>query len=189
MSTSTPWGASQSTTKWAPGIMQYSTASHGGFHLSPTRNAEMPAALRIDSGWYEEDCEWALVAVAFPVVFAAAVDDARRCVKSWEPDRWEAWTGEVVTAAESHVVADREFAAAHVGHYVTCSAFGSWKEGVPAGMVGVCARQASSGTERWFLVPADQYALRGQFGMVVDPTLHAETGPYFEALASQETAA
>lgn len=182
MATSTPWGPSQTAKKWAPGIMEYSTAGHGGFHLSPTRNAEMPEALRIDDGWYEEDCDWALVAVAFPTVFPDLVEDARRSSKAWNPDRWEAWTGEAVSATESHVVAEREFAVAHASDYVACSAFGSWHANVPTGMVGVCARIGGDvAGERWFLVPKDEYDARGRFGMVVDPAAHTETGPYFEA--------
>jgi hypothetical protein len=44
--TSTPWGASQTSKKYAPGIMEYSTASHGGFHLSKSRQQCMPDCLR-----------------------------------------------------------------------------------------------------------------------------------------------
>lgn len=61
MGTKTPWGISDYTTKIAPGIISYSTPSHGGIHLSPTRLKEMPEVLRLESGWYEEDCDWCLV--------------------------------------------------------------------------------------------------------------------------------
>ena len=44
--TSTPWGAPQSARQIAVGIVKYSTASHGGIHLTAARIAAMPEALR-----------------------------------------------------------------------------------------------------------------------------------------------
>src|ERR1035438_5453954 len=69
VSTSTPWGPSQQSKSYGPGIVSYSCAGHGGFHVSPTLNAAMPDYLRYPEGWYEEDCAWALVALAFPPVW------------------------------------------------------------------------------------------------------------------------
>src|SRR5207248_2595464 len=70
MSTSTPWGLSQTTTRHAPGITFYSTASHGGFHLSAGRLAQVHPAMRelsgYPAGWFEEDCDWAVVGLHFP---------------------------------------------------------------------------------------------------------------------------
>lgn len=74
---STPWGQAQTSTRFADGIMFYSTAGHGGFHLSPERLADMPDALRkahdnyCPFAWFEEDCESALVILAFPDEFTA----------------------------------------------------------------------------------------------------------------------
>ncbi len=80
----TPWGLADHVTEIAPGIVSYSTPSHGGIHLSPARLAAMPKPLRdfrpwAGLGWYEEDCDWAVVALAFPQFFkpddvTAAVD-------------------------------------------------------------------------------------------------------------------
>ncbi len=75
MSTQTPWGKSQSKRKIASGIIFYSTASHGGFHLSPKRLKQMPFYLRNfrgfcgKEGWYEEDCDYNIVICAFPQYF------------------------------------------------------------------------------------------------------------------------
>lgn len=83
MSTPTPWGPAQSEKTIAPGITSYTTAGHGGIHLTMERVQAMPAALRAitpyahnerdplnECGrWYEEDCDWALVALAFPEHF------------------------------------------------------------------------------------------------------------------------
>lgn len=70
----TPWGPSQNQKQIAEGIVSYSTASHGGFGLSQVRLAEMPPDLRAfqpwaGEGWYEEDCDWAVVCLAFPQFF------------------------------------------------------------------------------------------------------------------------
>jgi hypothetical protein len=58
----------------APGITWYSTPSHGGFHLSPERMQAMPEHLRACSftrdAWFEEDCSWCGVVLAFPEYFS-----------------------------------------------------------------------------------------------------------------------
>jgi hypothetical protein len=70
----TPWGHAQSQKTVAAGIVRYETASHGGYELSHARLAEMPADLRAfkpwaGEGWYEEDCDWAVICLAFPQHF------------------------------------------------------------------------------------------------------------------------
>jgi hypothetical protein len=71
MRVSTLWGTSQQSYRYADGILCHSTAGHGGFHLSGECNAQVHAMLRNDDGWYEEDAEWAKVAVTFPALFTA----------------------------------------------------------------------------------------------------------------------
>jgi len=74
----TPWGRADRVTMHAPGIHFVSTPSHGGFHLDEEHNAKVPEAWRKLSwngrgvgGWYEEDCDWAMVALTFPDLFDA----------------------------------------------------------------------------------------------------------------------
>mgnify|MGYP006999173872 CR=1 FL=1 len=67
----TPWGPSQGATVFAEGLVCHSTAGHGGFHLSSERNAKVDRRLRRPGGWYEEDAEWAIVALAFPHLFTS----------------------------------------------------------------------------------------------------------------------
>lgn len=69
MSASTPWGGSQMAVIYAEGVIAHSTAGHGGFHLSADRNAKIHPLLRKGTPWYEEDCEWAIVAFSFPELF------------------------------------------------------------------------------------------------------------------------
>lgn len=69
---SSPWGPIQHQVTLAPGIVQVSTAGHGGIWISPERLAEMPEDIRTaknysgDPQWFEEDCDWAKVILAFP---------------------------------------------------------------------------------------------------------------------------
>jgi hypothetical protein len=71
---STPWGPSHSARHIGEGIFSHSTSSHGGLFVPPEKLAEMPAALRCNcyaggGSWFEEDCEWSLVCLAFPHLF------------------------------------------------------------------------------------------------------------------------
>jgi Domain of unknown function (DUF7007) len=69
----TPWGPAQDKRPIGEGIVCYSTASHGGYYVPPEKLAEMPAGfadgLWAGPGWFEEDQDWALVALAFPHLF------------------------------------------------------------------------------------------------------------------------
>lgn len=87
----TPWGPSQTSEEIAPGIVRHNTASHGGYYLSPERVAEMPMALRsfkpfAGSNWYEEDCDWAVVALAFPQFFPLVKREALATLKHFQPE-------------------------------------------------------------------------------------------------------
>ena len=72
----TPWGKSDDDGQsYGPGVTFYSTPGHGGFRVLARVRAQWPAALRdfpsTASGWYEEDCEWAIVVLAMPERFSA----------------------------------------------------------------------------------------------------------------------
>jgi hypothetical protein len=77
--TSTPWGAADHVTLIGDGIAHISTPSHGGFYVPPTLNEKIPAEWREASwcglaktGWYEEDCDAAMVILTFPQWFEPA---------------------------------------------------------------------------------------------------------------------
>lgn len=72
----TPWGQSDHVEQIAPGILRVSTPSHGGYRVYKSRVEEMPAPLRdfepfAGAGWYEEDCDWCVVVLAYPDLFDA----------------------------------------------------------------------------------------------------------------------
>lgn len=169
-----PWGKVQQTSVYADGIVFVSTASHGGFKLSRSRQAQMPEALRIQGGWYEEDCEAALVVVGFPQHFKPEqVENAIKEVKNWFPDKYEGWTGTVLPVEESYTKRNRKFEADNADNYVVISAWGDWHQKVPKGMVAVLATKGgnrNSNDTKWFLVPANEY--HGNF--VIDLKKHQE---------------
>lgn len=82
----TPWGAAQSREEVFPGCWSIGTSSHGGYYVAPEVLAQMPDCLSRNTwagpGWFEEDCDWALVVCAFPQHFSeyarlCAVDSVR----------------------------------------------------------------------------------------------------------------
>src|SRR3546814_12124586 len=89
---STPWGLAQSSEIYANGVVFHSTASHGGIKLDRARNMAMHGVLRVAGGWYEEDCEWAKVALGFPDLFTDRSTERRvgkECVSTCR-SRWSA---------------------------------------------------------------------------------------------------
>jgi hypothetical protein len=76
----TPWGNSDFSERKALGIWWYSTPSHGGYHVIGAALDKIPMEWRRASfngqglrGWFEEDCDWCMVALTFPELFTAAV--------------------------------------------------------------------------------------------------------------------
>lgn len=77
----TPWGPTQQIEKISEGITWCSTASHGGYYVSNDLDfgatlSRMPEKYRsfkpwAGIGWYEEDCDWAIVCLAYPKEFEA----------------------------------------------------------------------------------------------------------------------
>lgn len=178
----TPWGASQTSEKLGDGVVQVTTASHGGIHLNPARNAKVHPAWRDKGGWYEEDCERSIVAITFPDLFTSGqVAAAHRTAKNWRPDEYEQVLGVTLQAEESYERREQIFRAETVDKLVATAAWGyrnnrAGRVDVPEGMVGVVARRGGHGggpgaEERWFLVPEDEYRA-GRF--IVDEQRHAE---------------
>lgn len=71
-----PWGEPQTWIELVPGIIRVTTASHGGYRLSPERRAAMKARLGIDLEWYEEDDEGQVVRGVFAVELGFADGEA-----------------------------------------------------------------------------------------------------------------
>jgi hypothetical protein len=83
--TSTPWGEPQSVTPLGYGAFFISTASHGGFYVPPELLEKVPGSFKFNSyggqgynGWFEEDCDAALLVVALPELFPGSREEAIR---------------------------------------------------------------------------------------------------------------
>ena len=77
----TPWGKPQNVETIAEGINFYSTASHGGYHLSHARMNQVPIYLQntfAGGAWFEEDCDWSIVALVFESDFRRYYNDIER---------------------------------------------------------------------------------------------------------------
>lgn len=172
---STPWGASQLASIYAEGIVAHMTAGHGGFRLSAERNAEVMPPLRIDSGWYEEDDAWAIVALTFPDLFTGYERKlADRTIRDKWPDEWEAIHGRPLQPGESTGKDRRDFERQHAGDWIVASAITSSYQPEMVEVVAVLgARQGKHVQERRFLVPTAEYQARGPFGFVIDEGRHA----------------
>jgi hypothetical protein len=95
--TVTPWGDADTKEIIAPGIIYYTTPSHGGFHLSEERQIAMPEALRLPTPWYGEDIDWARVVCAFPDAFPENErESALKLLINVLPNEYEAWSGKTV---------------------------------------------------------------------------------------------
>lgn len=184
----TPWGRAQSVKQIAVGIQFVSTAGHGGVKLDRKTNDQIPAYMRREGGWYEEDVDWAIVATVFPNVFPATeVEQAERTLRNWSPDEWEAFYGRELRPGESKLKDEAEFRERHKGDYIGVAAWGDWQEGVPKGMVGVFAvrggrapsGQYASSDQAYFLVPKSEYDAR-QGDFIIDEARH----PRIDALTS-----
>lgn len=176
MTASTPWGGSQMAVIYAEGVIAHSTAGHGGFHLSAARNAKIHPLLRKETPWYEEDSEWAIVALSFPKLFTGYERSmAEKTVRNTWPDVWEAIHGCELAEGESWAKDRRAFDERHTTDYIVMSAiFSDQHTGMTEVVAVVGGNRKSEDDERRFLVPSDEYAGRGQFGFVIDPARHAE---------------
>lgn len=174
---STPWGASQGATVYGEGVLFHSTASHGGFHLSPDRNAAVHPKLQSASGFYEEDGDWAAVAFAWPALFTALERrQAEESLRHNHPEAWEAIHGRALHPGESRERDRQSFARDHAKDWVVISAIYSDQH---RGFTEVVATRGGqrdpSVEERRFLIPSAEYK-SGPFGFVVDETCNAAYG-------------
>ncbi|MES4992580.1 DUF7007 domain-containing protein [Phyllobacterium sp. 22229] len=176
-SANTPWGPSQGATVYAEGITCHSTAGHGGFHLVAERNRKVHSMLRVSGGWYEEDAEWAIVALTFPHLFTSYErKHADRTIRDSWPDAWQAIFGRVLESGECREKDRRVFECQHADDWIVVSALRSNHE---HGFTEVIATRGGKRTEhsliRRYLVPSDEYGVSGgPFGFVIDEARHRQ---------------
>jgi len=159
----TPWGAPQFVKERGPGVVFVSTAGHGGIKLDRAKNAQIHAAWRRKGGWYEEDVDWAIVAVTLGAAAgfdADAVKDAHRTLKDYFPGAYETVYGVSVGPEESSVVREREARKMVAGRPLMGSCFGDWSVNVPKGRVGICV-QLDNGAEAYYTISLEQHQNAG----------------------------
>jgi hypothetical protein len=103
---STPWGRADAIEEIGAGIYFASTPSHGGYFVPTCLLDAIPAAHQARAlkwsgsrNWYEEDCEWASVAIAFPHLFDARALEAAAGMMKYRAER-ETAERETQAAAE-----------------------------------------------------------------------------------------
>lgn len=176
---STPWGLSQHAVIYGEGVVVHVTASHGGFALTPERNARIHVLLRADNGFYEEDCAWAAVTQAFPELFTELERrTADRTLRDSYPDAWEAIHGHVIPPGGSRVKDRRDFDAVNANRWIVTSAIlSSHQPGFIECIASLGGQRHGTGSDRRFLVPEDEYDI-GAFGFVINEARHREyAGP------------
>ena len=153
MSTPAPehtlWDAPRTAEQRLPGIWSISTTSHGGFVLSDERQAAMPEPLRLDHVSYEEDVNWSLVILAFENEFRSLGDPlfgierdlAHQTARHWLPQRYSAFTGQVLAPSDSHVLTKIALYEAAIGEVGVRAAWGDWADWVPTGKVGIVGQR------------------------------------------------
>ena len=100
----TPWGAADTETVFTPDIALYLTPSHGGIKVSDTLNGLVPQSMRRNDGWYEEDCNWAIVVVAFPRLFSLSrLKAAVKTMQFWHGDTYREWRATTRTKNQSRL--------------------------------------------------------------------------------------
>jgi hypothetical protein len=168
----TPWGTSQRQKKIASGITFYETARHGGFKVSPEKTQEMPPCLRNKDGWYEEDCEWAKVALSFKDLFTEPeLVAAKELLCNYNPDAYETFYNEVIPEGKSRIKDQRIFDEVNKDNLVVVSAMTDSKR---EGMVRCWATKGGdrelirTESERIFLIPEEEYRSRGNMSYVIE---------------------
>ena len=171
---STPWGLSQHAVRYADGIVAHSTAGHGGFSLSPERNRLVPSALRVGGGFYEEDCAWVAVVIAFPELFTEFekrhADDTLRNVY---PQVWEEKHGKLLEPGQSRGKDRSRFDRDNADRWVVISAIQSRHHPGFVECIATLGGRRPTGLgvpsdeERRYLVDEAVYDI-GTFGFVID---------------------
>lgn len=169
---STPLGMAQVSRRYADGIVLHSTASHGGFHLAENANAIVHALYRNDTEFYEEDCEWAKVAHAFPHLFTAYERRlADRTLRDYYPDAYERVMSVTLTGSQSHMRDRQEFESLHRDDWVVIAALNSEHQPGFVECIATLGGIRGETGERRFLVPRSDYSIGGH-GFVIDPLRH-----------------
>lgn len=174
----TPWGTADGVTHVAPGIDSVFTPGHGGVKLSRERNKEVDPIWRSKSGWYEEDCEWAIAAITHREAYSKEHQRlAHQSARRWFPDEYEKVVGKdparygvtdykPIAPGESNVRDEQVFFAANADKVqrVWSASYSKDHEGMTEVLVSdVTSTGTRAGNARTVLIPSDEYDKLGNF--------------------------
>ena len=112
----TPWEMSDGQKTLAPGIISYSTPSHGGIHLDDEHNRKMPEAMRNVDGRDEEE-RMGKSRICLPYAFKPEhVQAAIDTIKNWLPHEYEKVTGIKLKPEESRTLREEIWKEQHKEH-------------------------------------------------------------------------
>ncbi len=198
----TPWDTPDHGRIYASGIASVSTPSHGGFILTAEMNERIDERWRAPAGgyagqaddvldpewrirgnelpgfaFYEEDQQWAIVAVSFPELFTdREIGFANATLRNDYPDIWESVTGGTATAENSRGRRRSEFRSANAGRWLVTSAVKDRNDAkrvvVTAYKDGRDERGHTRGAGRHYSIDSEEYSRRlrdsGVYECVID---------------------
>lgn len=175
--TDSPWGGCDSAREPIKGVWRVSTPSHGGYMLTPERNAQIPAIARDSHGLYEEDCDWSIPAWVFRDEFLAhdkdfPVERAKAILLHWHPDAYLDLTGEH-PSPDSLILKRRASVSRLIGKSVIRSARmprGDAEDHITGSVIVAASTVLNMGADDWpvyderstaeWLIPSEQYDAR-----------------------------
>jgi hypothetical protein len=218
----TPWGRPDYGRIYGPGIASVSTPGHGGFILLAAQNDMIDERWRASSGgyagtieelldpewrtrpaelagvaFYEEDEQWAVVALTFPHLFTdREIAMANRTLMQSMPDEWEAVTGGTVPEGGSRVRDRAAFRAANPDRWIVGSASRSkTKAGhvvVSATVGGRDDQGRTRGATRLYLMEDAEYDRRlvesGVYECIIDEDVDVLVDRHEEPILIQQAA-
>lgn len=163
------WGSIQTAQEYAPGIVNVTTASHGGIVLDQMANDKVHAAWRNQQGMYEEDICWAIVAMTYPSLFT---DYEKECAEStlrrWMPVEYTKVTGNPVSPEESHVLRENALREKHKADWIVIS---DVLKGDKVHAIATKGGKWPSKDRREYLIEPKRYAARSEIGHVIDEAI------------------
>lgn len=86
----TPWGGADYRQIYSKDVSFYGTPSHGGYRVSGKSLKRIPEQFRQTQfaplGWYEEDCDWAIVVHFLPELFTDEErEQAEESIRHYQP--------------------------------------------------------------------------------------------------------
>lgn len=133
-----------------------------------------------NTGRWSLDCdkcgELGASRIKCPILYCVPVQLCKECVKATSWRKKEKHAKCYAEHAENELKRV-QFLAENSNKWITTSAWGSWAEWVPNGMVGVCAYVGGNAAGRqgeptYFLVPENEYQSRGEDGFIIDENKH-----------------